>query len=164
MDIVVKCGDMTKEPVDAIVHPANSFMTMGGGLAAAIRVKGGEIIRSEAQKFAPVPIGKAIVTTAGKLSAKKVIHAPTMVQGSSPTTTANAKKALLAILNCAEKNNLKSIAVSGLGTGVGRVPRDECAKMMVQTIRAFKAKSLKKVVLIDNNKTQCAEFTKALKQ
>lgn len=161
MEIMVVCGDMTEADVDAIVHPANSYMTMGGGLAAAILNKAGEDVRTEAKKSAPVAIGEAIVTKAGNLKQKFVIHAPTMVEGSTPTTVENAHKALLAILRVAEENNIKSLAVSGLGTGVGKVPRDKCAEMMVKTLRNHKG-NLQRVLLMDTGKSMCDEFEKAL--
>ncbi len=164
MEITIKLGDITQEHVDAIVHPANSFMTMGGGLARVIRERGGEEIRQEAQKYAPVPIGKAVLTSAGKLAARFVIHAPTMEQGSQPTTIENVRAATLAVLQCAEENNLQSIALPGLGTGVGRVPKDLAAETMVRTIVEHKSKSLKKIVLIDADSELIGKFQQTLKK
>jgi len=74
--IGIKKGDLTEEDSEAIVNPANSLMIMGGGVAYAIKKKGGEEIEKEAIKKAPVEIGKAVVTKAGKLKTKHVIHSP----------------------------------------------------------------------------------------
>ena len=93
MKITVLQGDLTKLKVDAIVNPANSFGEMGGGVAGVIRRIGGEEIEREAVRQAPIPIGKAVVTTAGSLPCKKVIHAPTMVNPSERTDTASVRKA-----------------------------------------------------------------------
>lgn len=78
VEIDVKRGSIVDLDVDAIVNAANSHMWMGGGVAGAIKRFGGSKIEEEALKQAPVPIGKAIATTAGKLKTKHVIHAPTM--------------------------------------------------------------------------------------
>ena len=69
-------GDICDLEVDAIVNPANSMGIMGGGAAGAIRRKGGDKIQQEAMACAPIAVGAAVVTTAGKLHAKSVIHAP----------------------------------------------------------------------------------------
>jgi len=164
MEIIVKQGDIIQEQIDAIVHPANSYMTMGGGLAKVIRERGGEEIKQEAQKYVPVPIGNAVLTSAGKLAAHFIIHAPTMEQGNQPTTIENVQAAILAVLRCAEKNNIKSIAIPGLGTGVGRVPKDVAAKSMVKSILEHKSISLKKVVLIDADSELIGAFRRALKE
>lgn len=71
--ISVITGDITRLEVDAIVNPANSMLIMGGGVAGAIKRVGGKEIEDEALKYAPVPVGKAIATKAGKLKAKYVI-------------------------------------------------------------------------------------------
>jgi len=157
MEIEIKLANITKEKVDAIVHPANSYMTMGGGLARVIREVGGEEINEDALKFIPVPVGKAVITDGRKLASKFVIHAPTMEQGSSPTTVEKVRLAAQAILDCAEENNLESVAIPGLGTGVGKVPKDQAAKIMVETIKAHKG-NIKKVILIDEDVELVEQF------
>lgn len=67
-------GDLTEEDVDAIVNAANSQLQHGGGVAGAIVRKGGRIIQEESNKIGYVPVGKAAITTGGKLKAKYVIH------------------------------------------------------------------------------------------
>ncbi len=164
MEIAIKQGDITQEQVDAIVHPANSYMTMGGGLAKVIRERGGEEIKQEAQKYVPVRIGDAVLTSAGKLAARFIIHAPTMEQGSQPTTIENVQAATLAVLNCAEEHGLTSIAIPGLGTGVGRVPKDVAADTIVKILLEHRPRSLKKILLIDANPELINEFQHALKK
>jgi len=80
MSIVVKRGDLTQIPCDAIVNPANSFGYMGGGVAGAIKRIGGVEIENEAIAKAPIPVGTAVETTAENLPCTFVIHAPTMEQ------------------------------------------------------------------------------------
>ena len=76
--IEVVQGDLTELGVDAIVNAANNKLVMGGGVAGAIKRKGGRIIEEEAVKKGPIKIGEALATTAGVLPAKYVIHAATM--------------------------------------------------------------------------------------
>ncbi len=127
-------GDITKVKVDAIVNPANSWMIMGGGVAGAIRRAGGQIIESEARKYAPVPVGRAVITGAGKLPCKYVIHAPTMERPAMRTTIDKVKAAVRAALRAADDARIESIAFPGMGTGVGGLNPYEAALAMVETI------------------------------
>ncbi len=127
-------GDITKVKVDAIVNPANSWMIMGGGVAGAIRRAGGQIIESEARKYAPVPVGRAVITGAGKLPCKYVIHAPTMERPAMRTTIDKVRAAVQAALRAADDACIKSIAFPGMGTGVGGLNPYEAALAMVETI------------------------------
>ena len=77
-EIKIIKGDITELKVDAVVNAANNKLVMGGGVAGAIKKKGGRIIEDEAVKKGPIEIGGAVYTSAGNLSAKYVIHAATM--------------------------------------------------------------------------------------
>jgi O-acetyl-ADP-ribose deacetylase (regulator of RNase III) len=148
--IITKTGSITDEEVDAITNAANSRLIMGGGVAGAIKRIGGAIIEQEAIKYAPIPIGKAVDTTAGKLKAKFVIHAPTM-QTPGPTTKENVYKATKAALTRADEIGARSIAIPGMGTGIGAVPIDEAANAMIQAVKEHitSGTKLKKIILID---------------
>ncbi|MGC9210051.1 MAG: macro domain-containing protein [Acidilobus sp.] len=137
VEVIVKQGDITEEVVDAIVNPANSFMIMGGGVAGAIKRKGGASIEQEAMSKAPVEVGNAIVTGAGRLKARFVIHAPTMRYPASRIGEENVRLATRAALKLAKELGLSSIAFPGMGTGVGGVPYSVAATAMVDEIRAF---------------------------
>ena len=76
MVIHIAKSDITEMAVDAVVNPANSLGIMGGGVAAALSRKGGPTIQREAMSLAPIAVGAAVVTNAGQLWAKHVIHAP----------------------------------------------------------------------------------------
>jgi len=147
-------GDITMLEVDAIINPANSYMLMGGGLAGVLKRKGGRIIEEEARRFAPVPIGEAVVTTAGSLPAKYIIHAPTMIEPAGSTSREYVYKAMYASLVKAEENNFKTIAVPGLGTGVGGLnPHVACESMIKALIDYYGKHGLKiyELVFIDIN-------------
>jgi O-acetyl-ADP-ribose deacetylase (regulator of RNase III) len=78
MQIEVIKGSILEVDADVIVNPANSLGFMGGGVAGVIKRFGGEEIEKEAVQRAPIPVGSAVLTSAGKLKFKGVIHAPTM--------------------------------------------------------------------------------------
>jgi len=165
LSIVVKRGDLTKQKVDALCNPANSLMYMGGGAAGALKRAGGEEIEREALKHAPVPVGKAIATTAGKLQARWVVHAPTMERPSMPTTGKKVYLATKAALDCAEQACAESIVLPGMGTGVGGVPFEGAAEAMIKALKEFApaAKSLKEIVLCDLSDEMVDAWERALR-
>jgi O-acetyl-ADP-ribose deacetylase (regulator of RNase III) len=140
-------GDITTLEVDAIVNAANNHLWMGAGVAGAIKRKGGAIIEKEAVAQGPVPVGEAVVTTAGALPAKYVIHAAGMGQN----LHTDADKIRLSTENSlkrAAEKRMSSVAFPAIGTGVGGFSAKECARIMIdEVIKHSKAKSsVKKVV------------------
>ncbi|MHA1238337.1 MAG: macro domain-containing protein [Candidatus Odinarchaeia archaeon] len=162
--IYVYQGDIADINADAIVNPANSFLIMGGGVAGALRRKGGESIQKEANKFAPVEIGKAVATTGGNLKARYIIHAPTMKEPAQRTTIENAIKALEAALKCADELDISSVAFPGLGTGVGGLDPDTVAKKMTLKIKSHidSGTKLKEIYLVGYRKNMVNAFISAL--
>lgn len=156
-------GDITEFKVDAIVNPANSYGMMGGGVAGAIRRKGGAQIEKEAVSKAPIPIGQAVLTQAGSLMAKHIIHAPTMTEPAEITNLKKVKQATQAALECADRAGLKSIAFPGMGTGVGRADPQEAAQAMVVIAQSFRPKVLEEVVFVSWDKELKWAFERALK-
>jgi len=162
--ICVHQGDLTQLKVDAIVNPANSHGWMGGGVAGVIRRRGGSEIEKEAVDQAPIPIGHAVVTQAGSLPCKVVIHAPTMREPAERTNEENVKQATLASLQVADAHRFETLAIPGMGTGIGRVPVDKAACAMVDVVRSFSPKKLKEVILVDINDDMIQAFKNALKE
>ena len=162
--ITVVSGDITKLEVDAIVNPANSQLMMGGGVAGAILRAGGQQIQEQASKEAPVQIGHAVATTAGKLKAKYVIHTPTMTRPAMATSLGNVKAATRAALRCAHQAHAQSIAFPGLGTGVGGLDPQEAAKTMVETMKkAIETDTtIKRIILVGYNSDMAKAFERAL--
>lgn len=148
MDIEVVKEDITTLSVTAIVSPANSQLMMGGGLARLIRKKGGDQVYDEAQEQKPVPVGEAVLTSAGELPAEHIIHAPTMERPAIKVSAENTEKAMQAVLTCAERNDIPDIAVPGLGTGVGSVESEAAATAMVQAITAFEGSVPQNIILV----------------
>lgn len=156
-------GDITKLEVDAIVNAANTHLLMGGGVAGAIKRAGGKEIEEEAVKQGPIKIGSAIATSAGKLKAKFVIHSPTM-ELDFKTDEKKVRLAMIAALKKAEELNVRSIAFPALGTGVGGLPKDLAARIMVEELKRHieSGTKLKKVILVDINADQVEFFKKEL--
>lgn len=129
-------GDITKCQVEAIVNAANNRLWMGGGVAGAIKRAGGRVIEEEAMRQGPIPIGSAVVTGAGSLPAKYVIHAAVM--GQDLITNANfIRQATRASLEFCRERKIKSVAFPALGTGVGGFPFEEAAKIMLKEVSEF---------------------------
>lgn len=161
MSIIVQKGDLTKIPCDAIVNPANSFGYMGGGVAGAIKRIGGVEIENEAITKAPIPVGKAVFTVAGRLPCSFVIHAPTMEQPAMRIGIDNVKDATRAALELGVELKLKSIAIPGMGTGVGGVPTDSAAEAIVSIAKGLEDK-YEKIILIDRSDEMVNSFNKFL--
>jgi len=133
--VELRQGDLTDADVDAIVNAANSDLMLGGGVAGAIRVKGGPAIQQECNKIGPIAIGEAAITGAGHLRARHVIHAASMRLGES-TSEANLRAATRNSLKRAREKGLKSIAFPAIGTGIAGFPIERCARVMLEEVRA----------------------------
>lgn len=164
--IVVVAGDITKQKVEAIVNPANSFMVMGGGVASAIKRAGGIEIEEEAVKGAPVKIGGALATKAGRLNADYIIHAPTMDRPALRVDVGNIRSATKGALECAEKQRIRSIAFPGMGTGVGGVKFIEAASAMLEEMKNHidLGTSLSKIVLVGFTTDSAQTFEKVVSE
>ena len=162
MQVHVAKADLTLMPVDAIVNPANSLGIMGGGAAGAIKRRGGDKIQQEAMSSAPIAVGAAVVTTAGKLHAKAVIHAPTMEEPGMKIGVENVRRATRAALIAAAHHGFDTIAFPGIGTGVGGVDRDEAARAMVDELRAHRMPKPSTIYLVDLEEDMLGAFQEAL--
>jgi O-acetyl-ADP-ribose deacetylase (regulator of RNase III) len=132
--IVLRKGDLTEAQVDAIVNAANNDLILGGGVAGAIRAKGGPSIQAECDKLGPIPIGEAVLTGAGKLRAHYVIHAASMQLGGR-TSEAALRNSTRNSLKRAAEHRLKSAAFPAIGTGIAGFPIERCAVVMLEEIR-----------------------------
>jgi 8-oxo-dGTP diphosphatase len=130
-EIKVVLGDITELRVDAIVNAANNKLIMGGGVAGAIKRKGGKSIEDEAVKKGPIQVGEAIATSAGELAAKYVIHAATMSLDFK-TDEDKIRDSARSSLKLAQKLKITSIAFPALGCGTGGFPLLASAKIMAQ--------------------------------
>jgi O-acetyl-ADP-ribose deacetylase (regulator of RNase III) len=129
-------ADITELAVDAIVNPANGDLKLGSGVAGAIRQKGGPSIQKECDRIGGTPVGTAVITGAGELPQKHVIHAvgPRMGEGEEDRRLASAVRSSLAL---ADRHNLKSIAVPAISTGNFDVPVGRCARVTLTEIHRY---------------------------
>lgn len=142
--VTVKVGDITKQAVDAVVNAANSTLLGGGGVDGAIHRAGGPAILQECKEVRHykypdgLPPGQAVMTTAGNMPAKYVIHSVGPVYGQG----GNDKAELLAAcyrnsLQLAANNRLKTVAFPAISTGVYGYPQDEAARVSSGAIEDF---------------------------
>jgi len=145
--IEVYQGDITQLELDALVNAANNHLWMGGGVAGALKRAGGKEIEAEAVSQGPIPVGEAVVTGAGRLKARYIIHAAVMGQDLR-TDAAKIRQSIKNSLLRADEIGVKSIAFPALGTGVGGFPLDECARLMISEVNQYSARktALERVV------------------
>ncbi len=146
--------------VDAIVNAANNDLQLGGGVAGAIRRKGGDSIQRECDAIGSIPIGGAAITGGGKLKSRHVIHAASMALGGQ--TTARALRGSTAhALRIADERGLRTIAFPAVGTGIAGFPLSECAAIMLHEVAEHlrRATSLEKIyfVLFDDRALRAFE-------
>lgn len=129
-------GDVTAQDAEAIVNPANENLQLGSGVAAVIREKGGPSIQEECNRIGHTPVGTAVMTGAGHLKARQVIHAvgPQMGEGDEDKKLASAVRAALAL---ADRRGLKSIAMPAISTGSFGFPMERAARIILTEIQRF---------------------------
>ncbi|MBW2170478.1 MAG: macro domain-containing protein [Deltaproteobacteria bacterium] len=125
--------DITEMETDAIVNAANAQLILGAGVAGAIKTKGGPKIQEECNAIGGTFVGGAVITTAGNLKARYVVHAvgPQMGEGNEDE---KLKNATLNSLKVADDNNLTTITFPAISTGIFGFPKERCAEIMLQTV------------------------------
>jgi putative ATPase len=136
----VVTGDLLKEPVDAIVNAANGHLAHGGGVAAAIARAAGPALEEEGDRIVaergPIPVGEAVVTTAGRLPFKGVIHAVGPHQGLGREEE-RLEQTLQAAFLRAHERGWASVSFPAVSSGIFAVPLEVCARAYVRAVRAF---------------------------
>ncbi|MBF0270544.1 MAG: O-acetyl-ADP-ribose deacetylase [Magnetococcales bacterium] len=139
-------GDITRLAVDAIVNAANASLLGGGGVDGAIHRAGGvailEACRQIRQTRFPdgLPMGEAVVTTGGQLPARLVIHTAGPIHHSDPDPEGNLARCYRRCLELAVEHDARRIAFPGISTGVYGFPKEDAARIAIQTIRHFFAR------------------------
>ena len=163
-EIKIVQGDITELKVDAIVNAANNKLVMGGGVAGAIKRKGGKIIEEEAVKKGPIKIGEAVFTQGGALPVKYVIHTATMGMDFK-TDEDKIRESCKNALKIAEQLKIKSIAFPALGCGTGGFPLLAAAKIMAQEVMRHLREdknSLKEIIFCLYDKEAYDVFNKSV--
>jgi O-acetyl-ADP-ribose deacetylase len=158
-------GDITDLDVEAIVNAANQHLQLGAGVAGAIRAKGGPSIQEECDRIGGTPVGTAVMTGAGHLKARQVIHAvgPRMGEGDEDKKLASAVRAALAL---ADRRGLKSIALPAISTGIFGFPIERAARIMLTEVQRFLqgGTKLDRVVLCLYDEAAFGVFKKELRR
>lgn len=162
--ILIKQGDITAETTDAIVNPANSQLLHGGGAALAIARKGGAVINAQSRdlirRIGEVPVSKAVMTDAGQLPCKFVIHTvgPVWGEGDEPD---KLRRAVWNVLTLAELYNLRSVSMPAISSGIYGFPKPLCAQILLSVARDFLSQSgisLQEVVMCNFDSTTVEFF------
>ncbi|HLE61476.1 MAG TPA: macro domain-containing protein [Thermoanaerobaculaceae bacterium] len=165
-EVSVVVGDLTEEGTDAIVNAANSDLAHGGGVAGAIVRKGGQEIQRESLEKAPVPVGGAVVTGAGRLPCRWVIHAVGPVWGEGDEE-AKLRRAIGSALARAEELGLTSLSMPAISTGIFGYPKAEgCRAIAEEVARHLRAQagSLLEVRLVSIDDETASHFMVALNE
>jgi O-acetyl-ADP-ribose deacetylase len=132
-------GDLLDEPVDAIVNAANGHLAHGGGVAGIISRAAGPQLQAESDRLVrergPFPTGSAVVTSAGKLPFKGVIHAVGPRQGEGDEET-KLVLALVTAFGCAKERGWSSVSFPAVSSGIFAVPLEICARAYLKAMRA----------------------------
>ncbi|HYL10310.1 MAG TPA: macro domain-containing protein [Candidatus Acidoferrales bacterium] len=159
--IVLMQGDLTEMDTDAIVNAANNDLILGGGVAGAIRRKGGDEIQRECNAIGSIPVGGAALTGGGRLKARHVIHAASMSLGGA-TTAAALRSSTAHSLRIAAEKGLRTIAFPAVGTGIAGFPLEQCAQIMLgEVVQHFnRPTSLDKVYFVLFDQAALSVFQK----
>ena len=159
--------DITLAAVDAVVNAANESLQLGAGVAGAIRRRGGPSIQEECDRIGHCPVGEAVVTGAGDLTALRVIHAvgPVWRGGSGGEEKALASAALAALAR-AEEIGARSVAVPAISTGIFGFPVDRAAEISVASARSFAetAKVVERIVFCLFDEGACDMFRREVER
>lgn len=128
-------GDLTNLDVDAFVFYARSDLVLGSGFGTAISVRGGASIQKELKELGPLAVGAAVVTSAGNLKARHIVHA-VGPRFQEPDTDAKLRATVLSALKAAESMGVKRIALPPMGAGFYGVPLELCARIMIEAIKS----------------------------
>lgn len=127
-------GDICELEVDAIVSPANPSLWMSTGLAGELKAVAGDEVELAAVRQLPVSLGDAVVTPAGRLAARLVIHAVS-VDRDRRTNGGAIEAAIRSAFARAREHEVTTLAMPALGTAVGGYPLDAAARLTVATVR-----------------------------
>lgn len=137
--IVLREGDITEQQVDAIINAANSALILGTGVAGAIADRGGASIAEECEALGPIEVGEAVITGAGELAARIVIHAAGMPPGGHASEE-SVRASLRAAFALADREGCRTLACPAVGAGVGGLSLQRCAEIALDEARRFAEK------------------------
>ena len=169
MEIELLQGDITQLAVDAIVNAANTSLLGGGGVDGAIHRAGGKEILEECKliraRQGGCKTGEAVITTAGKLPAKKVIHTVGPVwNGGTSDEDDQLRNCYLNAIKLAEEQQFKSIAFPNISTGIYGFPKERAAKIALEAVGSRKNSAIEKVIFVCFDEENYRLYERALKK
>jgi O-acetyl-ADP-ribose deacetylase len=168
VELTLVQGDITDEAVDAIVNAANRSLMGGGGVDGAIHRRGGPAILEECRRLRAdrypdgLPVGEAVATTAGRLSARWVIHTVGPVYAAGDDRSAHLASCYRESLRVADRLGARRIAFPAISTGVYGYPLDEAAPIAVRTALAEPVTNITTIRFVLFDRTAYAAFEQAL--
>jgi len=136
-------GDLTLLDTDVIVNAANSTLLGGNGVDMAVHRRGGPIIRQECQKIRDtqylhgLPVGRAVITSGGKLKSKHVIHTVGPKYHHDPKPEENLRASYTNSLNLAEEHKLETIGFPAISTGAYCYPLKEASRIALDCVTNY---------------------------
>lgn len=165
MRFEVRRGDIADQPdLDAVVNAANTELWMGAGVAGALKRRGGEEIEREAMAQGPIALGEAVLTGAGRLPNRAVIHVAALGfrPGEGPPSEAIIARGTARALALCAGARIARIGFPALGAGVGGFPLDRCAAAMTGAARAHQGALPELVAFVVRDERTAAIFRAAV--
>ncbi|MEN8264923.1 MAG: macro domain-containing protein [Nitrospirota bacterium] len=129
-------GDITDLNIDTFVFYAKNDLALGSGFGSAINLRGGPSIRKELENLEPIKVTEAVITSAGDMKARHIIHAAGP-KFQEEDTEDKLKLTIKNALKLAEERGLKSMAFPPMGSGFYGVPIDVSARITIQSITEY---------------------------
>lgn len=167
--VFVVQGDLTGQPVEAVVNAANETLAHGGGVAAAIVAVGGRVIQEESDQWVrehgPVGRGQAAITTGGALQASHVVHVVGPRFQTGQDNEAMLREATTAALEATASVGVKSVAFPAISAGVFRYPRAEATGVLADAVVGWLVEhpeALEEVRLVGYDAGTAKDFARGL--
>ncbi|XP_062861863.1 protein mono-ADP-ribosyltransferase PARP14 [Trichomycterus rosablanca] len=160
VNVKVLCGDITKEMTEAIVNSTNTSLNLSSGVSAAILEAAGQTVVKECNKLGIQPGDGVVITGAGKLPTKNIVH---MV---GQTSEMEITRVMYKVLKKCEENMIRSVSFPALGTGAGNLAAAQVANAMLNAVSKFTTDSprfLKSVQIVIFQSNMLPDFSNALK-
>lgn len=158
-------GDLTALPVDAFVFYAKESLELGSGYGTAIASRGGDAIKKELAVLGGLQMGEALITTAGRLEAKHIIHA-CGPKFQAPDTERKLRDCMLAALRLADQHGIKTVAFPPMGAGFYGIPLEVCSTVMLTAIKDHLegGTGLEEVIICVNDRREFGAFKDPLEK
>lgn len=156
-------GDITDLEVEAFVYYARNDLDLGSGYGNAISMRGGPTVKAEVKKLGPIDTGKAVVSGAGEMKAKKIVHA-VGPKFQEKNTEGKLQETMKSALAAADSAGIQQLAFPAMGAGFYGIPLEVCSKLMLESLQVYlKGKTnLREVIIVLGSNRDYQPFAAAL--